>query len=58
MQHTSYIKALIFLDKVRKRLSEKEIINRLSDGDRSVQMRAAGLAGGIAIIPVNLLDGG
>ena len=56
-QHTSYNKALIFVDKTQKGFSDEEVMDRLAGGDPSIQVRSAGPAGGIAIMPVNPRDG-
>ncbi len=50
-------RVLIFFDKAWRGPSESEVVRYLMNGDPSIRVRAASYAGGIAIVPVNLMDG-
>jgi L-seryl-tRNA(Ser) seleniumtransferase len=54
---SNYPRAYIYFEKSWKGPSEKEIRQRLEDGDPTIRVGSAGPHGGIAIIPVNLQDG-
>lgn len=54
---STHPRALIFFDKSWKGPSEKEVVQRLRDGDPSIRVGSAGFTGGIAIHPVCLQKG-
>lgn len=50
-------RVLIYFDEAWAGPSESEVVRHLMDGDPSIRVRAASYVGGIAIVPVNLMDG-